>query len=150
MKRYLGLDVGNKTIGIAVSDPLGLTAQGVKTIRRKGIKRDLEELEEIINQYDVQTLVVGLPKNMNNTLGPQGEKVLKFVEKVKDKIDVDIIMQDERLTTVSAERALINADISRKKRKDVIDKVAATYILQAYLEKLRIEQNKIKDGVNNE
>ncbi len=145
MKRFLGLDVGDKTIGVAVSDPLGLTAQGVKTIRRKGIKKDLEELQGIISQYNVQALVIGLPKNMNNTLGPQGEKVLRFVERVKDNLSVDIIMQDERLTTVSAERALINADMSRKKRKDVIDKVAATYILQAYLDKLRIEKNN-KDG----
>lgn len=149
MKRLLGLDVGDKTIGIAVSDPLGWTAQGVKTIRRKGIKRDFEELEEIINQYNAQALVIGLPKNMNNTIGPQGEKVLKFVEKVKDKLKIEIIMQDERLTTVSAERTLLSADVSRKKRKEVIDKVAATYILQGYLEKLRIEK-KHKDGGINE
>lgn len=142
MERVLGLDVGDKTIGVAVSDPLGLTAQGVKTIRRKGIKKDLEELQEIINKYNVQVLVIGLPKNMNNTLGPQSEKVLKFVDKIKNKLQVDIIMQDERLTTVSAQRDLINADVSRKKRKDVIDKVAAVYILQAYLEKIRIEKNK--------
>ncbi len=140
MERVLGLDVGDKTIGVAVSDPLGLTAQGVKTIRRKGIKKDLEELQEIINEYNVQALVIGLPKNMNNTLGLQSEKVLKFVDKIKKKLQVDIIMQDERLTTVSAQRDLINANVSRKKRKDVIDKVAAVYILQAYLEKIRINQ----------
>lgn len=137
MERLLGLDVGNKTIGIAVSDLLGLTAQGVKTIRREGIKKDLSELAEIINEYNIKRVVVGLPKNMNNTIGPQGEKVLKFVDKLKGKLDVEVILQDERLTTVSAERALINADVSRKKRKGVIDKVAATFILQAYLDKIK-------------
>ncbi|MTI48969.1 Holliday junction resolvase RuvX [Sporosalibacterium faouarense] len=137
MKRLLGLDVGDKTIGVAVSDPLGLTAQGVTTIRRKGIKTDLQELSEIIEKYDIKEVVVGLPKNMNNTIGPQGEKVLKFIDKLKGKLEVEVILQDERLTTVSAERALINADVSRKKRKGVIDKVAATFILQSYLEKIK-------------
>ena len=134
MKRLMGLDVGDKTIGVAVSDLLGITAQGVTTIRRKGIKKDFEELEKIINEYSVKEVVVGLPKNMNNTLGPQSEKVLKFVDKFKEKFNLSVIYQDERLTTVSAERALINADVSRKKRKGLIDKVAATYILQSYLE----------------
>ncbi len=137
MKRIMGLDVGDKTIGVAVSDPLGITAQGITTIRRKGIKNDFEELEQIINDYNVDQIVVGLPKNMNNTIGPQGEKVLKFVEKFKAKFNNEIILQDERLTTVSAEKALISADVSRAKRKDVIDKVAATYILQAYLQKIK-------------
>lgn len=137
MKRLLGLDVGDKTIGVAVSDPLGFTAQGVTTIRRNGIKKDLEELSAIIEKYNIKEVVVGLPKNMNNTIGPQGEKVLKFVEKLKDKLNVEVILQDERLTTVSAERALVNADVSRKKRKGVIDKVAATFILQSYLEKVK-------------
>ena len=136
MKRYMGLDVGDKTIGVAVSDPLGITAQGVTTIKRIGIKKDLEELENIINQYGVDEIVVGLPKNMNNTIGPQGEKVLKFVEKLKDKINKEVILQDERLSTVSAQRSLISADVSRKKRKQLVDKVAATYILQTYLRKI--------------
>jgi len=135
MKRIMGLDVGNKTIGVAISDSLRITAQGITTIRRKGIKNDFEKLKSLIDEYDVEKIVVGLPKNMNNTIGPQGEKVLKFVEKLKNTFDLEIIMQDERLTTVSAERALISADVSRAKRKEVIDKVAATYILQAYLQK---------------
>lgn len=135
MNRIMGLDVGDKTIGVAVSDPLGITAQGVTTIRRIGIKKDLEELEGLIDEYSVNKIVVGLPKNMNNTIGPQGEKVLKFVKKIENKFKMDIILQDERLTTVSAERMLIEGDVSRKKRKDIIDKVAATYILQAYLDK---------------
>lgn len=137
MQRIMGLDVGNKTIGVAVSDPLGITAQGITTIRRKGIKSDFDELNKIITDYNVKKIVVGLPKNMNNTIGPQGEKVLHFVEKLRSKFDLEIIMQDERLTTVSAERALISADVSRAKRKQVIDKVAATYILQAYLQKTK-------------
>lgn len=135
MIRIMGLDVGDKTIGVAISDPLGFTAQGVTTIRRKGIKGDLSQLRTIIEQYDIKEVVVGLPKNMNNTIGPQGEKVLNFVDKFKKEFDLEVILQDERLTTVSAERMLIDADVSRKKRKDVIDKVAATYILGSYLEK---------------
>ncbi|AFS78350.1 holliday junction resolvase [Gottschalkia acidurici 9a] len=135
MKRIMGLDVGDKTIGVAVSDPLGITSQGVTTIRRKGIKSDIEELKSIVEEYCIEKVVIGLPKNMNNTIGPQGEKVLKFSEKFKEKFELEIILQDERLTTVSAERVLIDADVSRKKRKDVIDKVAATYILQSYLDR---------------
>lgn len=137
MERLMGLDVGDKTIGIAVSDPLGFTSQGITTIRRKGIKSDIIELKELIEEYDVKKLVIGLPKNMNNTLGPQGEKVLKFVEKIKEKIDLEIIFQDERLSTVSAEKMLISSDVRRDKRKQVIDKVAATYILQTYLDTVK-------------
>lgn len=137
MKRILGLDVGDKTIGVAVSDPLCLTAQGVKTIKRKGIKNDLNELEEIINYYRVSEIVIGLPKNMNNSLGSQGEKVIKFAEKIKEKFSVNIVFEDERLTTVIAEKTLINADVSRKKRKNVIDKLAAVFILQSYLDKIK-------------
>lgn len=135
MERIMGLDVGDKTIGVAISDPLGITAQGITTIRRKGINNDFDELEKIIKEYHVSKVVIGLPKNMNNTIGPQGEKVLRFVEKFRSKFNVDIILQDERLTTVSAERLLIDADVSRKKRRNIIDKVAATYILDLYLQK---------------
>lgn len=137
MIRIMGLDVGDKTIGVAISDPLGITAQGITTIRRKGINNDFLELGKMINQYNVTEVVVGLPKNMNNTIGPQGEKVLQFVEKFKKKFDLEVVLQDERLTTVSAERLLIDADVSRKRRKDIIDKVAATYILKSYLEKYK-------------
>lgn len=134
MKRIMGLDVGDKTIGVAISDPLGITSQGITTIRRKGIKTDIIELREIIEEYNVEKVVMGLPKNMNNTMGPQGEKVLKFSEKFKEKFDLEVIFQDERLSTVSAERMLISSDVRRDKRKQVIDKVAATYILQTYLD----------------
>lgn len=134
MKRIMGLDVGDKTIGVAISDPLGITSQGITTIRRKGIKTDIIELKKIIEEYNVEKVVMGLPKNMNNTMGPQGEKVLKFSEKFKEKFDLEVIFQDERLSTVSAERMLISSDVRRDKRKQVIDKVAATYILQTYLD----------------
>ena len=137
MIRIMGLDVGDKTIGVAVSDPLGFTSQGITTVRRTNLKKDMKELREIIEEYGVQKVVIGLPKNMNNTLGPQGDKVVEFTEKFKARFDLEVIYQDERLSTVSAERMLINSDVRRDKRKQVIDKVAATYILQTYLDTIR-------------
>ncbi|TDT61989.1 Holliday junction resolvase RuvX [Fonticella tunisiensis] len=134
--RIMGLDIGEKTIGVAVSDPLGWTAQGIKTIRRKSIKKDIEEIINIIREYNVEKIVSGLPKNMNNTIGPTGEMVLSFCEKLKSKTGMEIDFQDERLTTVAAEKMLIGADVSRKKRKEVIDTVAATFILQSYLDRI--------------
>lgn len=135
--RILGLDVGDKTIGVAVSDPLGWTAQGVKTIKRIGIKKDLQEILNIIKEYNVEKIVVGLPKNMNGTLGSQSEKVLNFCDKLKEVCNLEIILEDERLTTVAAERMLIEADMHWSKRKKVIDTIAATYILQGYLDKIK-------------
>ncbi|MDR5658106.1 Holliday junction resolvase RuvX [Serpentinicella sp. ANB-PHB4] len=135
MERIMGLDVGDKTIGVALSDLMGWTAQGLKTIFRKSKKQDFLELKEIATQNDVKKIVIGLPKNMNATLGPQGEKVLKFSEDLKKQLDIEIVHWDERLSTVAAERSLIQADVSRKKRKAVIDKMAAVYILQGYLDR---------------
>jgi putative Holliday junction resolvase len=135
MERIMGLDVGDKTIGVAISDPLLLTAQGYKTISRESNKKDIKEIEDIIKEYNITKIIVGLPKNMNNTIGIQGEKVLNFVEKLKRRIKVEIVLEDERLTTVSAERILLEGDVSRKNRKKIIDKVAATYILQNYLDR---------------
>ncbi len=134
--RSLGLDVGNKTIGVAVSDLLGLTAQGVKTIQRTSIKNDLQELGEIISQFGTEVLVIGLPKNMNGTEGERCEFVRNFAQKVQKKFPtLKQIFWDERLSTVAAEKFLIGAaDVSRKKRKKVIDKMAAVYILQGYLD----------------
>lgn len=132
----MGLDVGDKTIGVAISDPLLLTAQGLKTIKRESNKKDMGEIEDIIGKYNIIKIVVGFPKNMNNTVGPQGEKVLNFVDKLKGRFNIDVILEDERLTTIAAERTLIEGDISRKNRKKVIDKVAATYILQTYLDRI--------------
>ncbi len=137
MPRTMGLDVGDKTIGVAVSDLFGWTAQGLKTIRRIGIKKDLQKLELLIEEKEVNKIVIGLPKNMNGSIGPQGEKTLEFANRVKKRFKVEVIMWDERLTTKAAERMLIEADVSRKKRKTVIDKVAATYILQGYLDSVK-------------
>jgi putative Holliday junction resolvase len=134
--RVLGLDVGEKTIGVAVCDPLGLTAQGITTIIRKGKKTDIEEIKKICSQYEVDTIVVGLPKNMNGTIGPQGEKIMAFSEFIKENTNLPIKLWDERLTTVAANRAMLEADLSRAKRKKIVDKVAATYILQGYLDSI--------------
>ena len=132
--RIMGLDIGDKTIGVAVSDIMGITAQGVKTIRRESNKKDIEELKNIIKERQVNKIVSGLPKNMNGTLGPQGEKVLKLCELIKEETGLEIDFWDERLTTVAAERSLIEGDVSRKKRKKVIDMLAAVIILQGYLD----------------
>lgn len=134
MERILGLDVGDKTIGVAVSDLLGITAQGVTTVIRESNKQSYEDLKKIIDEYEINKVVVGLPKNMDGTIGPQSEKVMKFAEKLKNKYKIELIYIDERLTTVSAERILIEGDVRRENRKKVIDKVAATYILQFYLD----------------
>ena len=140
MNRYMALDVGDRTIGVAISDPLFIMAQGHSTIFRETLEKDLDSLKEIITKENIIKIIIGLPKNMNNSIGLQGEKVLTFVNDLKNfllenKLDIEIIMQDERLTTVSAERILIEGNMSRKKRKQVIDKVAATYILQSYLDR---------------
>ncbi|MCI6099987.1 MAG: Holliday junction resolvase RuvX [Selenomonas sp.] len=138
MKRYLGLDIGDRTIGIAVSDPLGLTAQGVETIRRKSLEKDLARLGELMEQYETHSLVSGYPKNMNGTEGDRCEVVKAFLEKVKKQFpDVEIALWDERLSTVAATRSLLEGDVSRKKRKKVIDKMAAVFILQGYLDRIR-------------
>ena len=138
MKRYLGLDIGDRTIGIAVSDPLGLTAQGVESIRRKNLEKDLARLGELMEQYETRSLVSGYPKNMNGTEGDRCEVVKAFLEKVKKQYpDVEIALWDERLSTVAATRSLLEGDVSRKKRKKVIDKMAAVFILQGYLDRIR-------------
>ena len=132
--RVLGLDVGDVRIGIAVSDPTALVASAYKTLVRTSKWKDVEEVRSIIEDLKVDRVVVGLPKNMNNSLGPQGKKVQKFVNALKHNYPLDLVYVDERLTTVSAERILIEADVSRKNRKKVVDQVAATYILQQYLD----------------
>ncbi|MFQ9980748.1 MAG: Holliday junction resolvase RuvX [Finegoldia magna] len=134
MERYIGLDVGDRTIGVAISDPFLLTAQSLMTIKRKSKIEDIETINDIIKEKEVSKIIVGLPKNMNNTIGPQAKKVKTFVKELRKHTDLDIEYVDERLTTVSATRVLIEQNVSRKKRKDVIDSVAATYILQTYLD----------------
>ncbi|SLM85199.1 Putative Holliday junction resolvase YqgF [Vagococcus fluvialis bH819] len=133
----MGLDVGSKTVGVAVSDPLGWTAQGIEIIRIDEANEvfGIERVAELVKEYKVTQFVVGLPKNMNNTIGPRAEASMAYGELLKVEFDLPIIYQDERLTTVQAERMLIEqANTSRAKRKKVIDKVAAVMILQNYLD----------------
>ena len=139
--RIMALDVGSRTIGIACSDALLMTAQGIETIRRTSLENDFKRLSELILEYEVHELVVGMPKNMNGTKGERAEKTEEFVEKMKEVIDLPITFWDERLSTVMAERQLIAADVSRKKRKDVIDKMAAVVILQGYLDRLQFSKS---------
>ncbi len=137
MIRIIGLDVGLNTVGIALSDPLGITAQGLDTLRRIELDKDIERLAEILDQNQVSLIVVGLPKNMNGTLGPAAEMVKEFSERLKNKTGIPVKFWDERLSTVSAQKMLISADVSRKKRKRVIDKLAAVVILQNYLDSIK-------------
>ncbi|MGI9860113.1 Holliday junction resolvase RuvX [Moorella naiadis] len=139
--RIMGLDVGSKTIGIALSDPLGWTAQGLTTIRRRNLAADLAALQELVERYGVEELVVGLPRNMNGSLGPQAEAVRVFAGRLAAELGLPVHLYDERLTTVAAGRLLLEADLSRKRRRQVIDQVAATYILQGYLD--RLGQNEV-------
>jgi len=132
--RILALDVGDVRIGVAVSDPSRIIAQGLSSITRTDLEKDVEAVSNLVNQYEAGEMVVGLPKMMDGTIGIQAQKVLDFVEAMKSKVKIPIIMQDERLTTVSATRVLIQADVSRKKRKKVVDKMAAVIILQGYLD----------------
>ncbi|GMA69375.1 putative pre-16S rRNA nuclease [Leuconostoc litchii] len=135
--RILGLDVGSRTVGVAVSDPMGWTAQGVEIIRINEDEKEfgLDRLGEIITEKNVQGVVLGLPKNMNNTEGPRAEAARNYAQMIENRFGLSTDFQDERLTTVEAERMLIEeANISRKKRKKVIDKIAAEFILQNYLD----------------
>jgi len=136
LMRIMGLDVGSKTIGVAISDELEITAQGLKTIKRKAMEDDLRELDAIISQFKIEKIVVGLPKNMDGSLGKQAEFVLGWIEDFKNKIQLPVETWDERLSTVEATKTLLKADLSRKKRKGVIDKVAAVLILQGYLQQI--------------
>ena len=139
--RIMSLDVGSRTIGIACSDALLMTAQGIETIRRTSLEKDFNRLQELISEYEVHELVVGMPKNMNGTKGERAEKTEEFVAKMKEVIDLPVTYWDERLSTVMAERQLIAADVSRKKRKSVIDKMAAVVILQGYLDRLQFNKS---------
>lgn len=132
--RIAGLDVGDKTIGIALSDPMGIIASGITTIIRKDLDSDLKTLIKFIEDNSVEIIVVGLPKNMNDTIGPQAQRVMNFANRLRDKTGLKLIYQDERLTTVSANRVLMESKVRRENRKKVIDKIAASYILQTYLD----------------
>lgn len=132
--RVMGLDYGDRRIGVAVSDELGWTAQGITVVERRRDGGELDRIAELIKQYEVSELIVGLPKNMNGTIGPRGEVSMLFAQQLKDKVGLPVRLWDERLTTVAAERTLAEAEISLKKRKQVVDKMAAVLILQNYLD----------------
>lgn len=136
--RYLGLDLGTKTIGLAISDKTGLIASSYEVLRHDNNPNDcLDELKSIVESMKVEALVLGLPKNMNNTLGERAEETIKFKKILEEQLKLPVYLEDERLTTKSAESLLIKGDTSRKKRKKVIDKVAATIILQSFLDRRR-------------
>lgn len=134
--RILGLDIGSRTVGVAVSDPLGWTAQGITTIKRKNFTQDIEEIKKIYDEYKATVIVAGMPKNMNGTMGPSSEMVIEFCDKLKEAFDPKIEFWDERLTTVAAHKSMIEADLSRAKRKKIVDKIAAVFILQGYLDRI--------------
>lgn len=135
--RILGIDFGQKTIGIAISDPFGWTAQGIEIIRRDqedNLKQSILRLSEIIKEYNVEKIILGYPKNMNNSIGERGIKTESFKQKLEKSFNLEVILWDERLSTIGAERTLLEADLSRRKRKNIIDKMAAVFILQGYLD----------------
>ncbi len=134
--RIMALDVGSKRIGVALSDPLKITAQGLQTFQRTTLEEDIKGLWKLMDEHEVSQLVVGLPKNMDGSVGFKAEEVQQFVADLTAERKIEVIWIDERLTTVSAERTLLEADVSRAKRKKVIDKMAAVIILQSYLDRL--------------
>ncbi|HIS30975.1 MAG TPA: Holliday junction resolvase RuvX [Candidatus Limivivens intestinipullorum] len=139
-KRIIGLDFGSKTVGVAVSDGLGLTAQAVEIIRRTSenkLRQTLARIETLIAEYEVGKIVLGFPKNMNDTIGERGEKTLAFKEMLERRTGLPVILWDERLTTVAADRVLIESGVRREKRKNYVDQIAAAFILQGYLDSIR-------------
>ena len=135
--RIMGLDYGSKTVGVAISDPLLITAQGIEIIRRKDenkLRRTLARIEELIVEYEVSEIVLGLPKNMNDTIGDRAKLSLEFQEKLERRTGLPVTMWDERLTTVAAKQAMMEAGIRREERKEYVDKIAAVFILQGYLD----------------
>lgn len=139
MMRILGLDYGSKTVGVAVSDPLGLTAQGIETIWRKHenkLRQTLARIEALVSEYQAERIVLGYPKNMNNTIGERAQKSLEFKEMLEKRTGLPVIMWDERLTTVEANRTLMEAKVRRENRKQYLDELAAVFILQGYLDSL--------------
>ena len=141
--RMMGLDYGTKTVGVAVSDPLGITAQAVETIERKAenkLRQTLARIEVLAKEYEVEKFVIGLPKHMNNDIGEPAEKSMEFGEMLHRRTGIEVVMWDERLTTASAERTLIEAGVRRENRKQVIDQIAAVFILQSYLDSRSISK----------
>ena len=149
--RIIGLDYGTKTVGVAVSDALGLTAQGVETITRKEenkLRQTLARIEAIIEEYEVTKIVVGLPKNMNNTLGDRAEKSLELKETLERRTGLPVVMWDERLTTAEAERTLMETGVRRENRKQYLDQMAAVLILQGYLDRSNMMSKEENNGEN--
>lgn len=141
--RIMGLDFGSKTVGVAISDPLLITAQGIEIIRRQDenkLRKTLARIEELIVQYEVTEIVLGLPKNMNDTIGERAQLSLEFKEKLERRSGLPVTMWDERLTTVAADKAMMEAGIRREHRKEYVDKIAAVFILQGYLDYLKNEK----------
>jgi len=145
--RIAGLDVGDKTIGVALSDELGWTAQGLEVIRRRSLDEDMARLAAIARQYGVERWVVGMPRNMNGTYGPRAELTREFMHELQERLGLPVEAYDERMTTMVAEKVLLTADVSRAKRKQVIDKMAAAVILQGYLDAQAARRRLSSDGV---
>ena len=142
--RIMGLDYGSKTVGVAVSDPLGLTAQGIETIQRKEenkLRRTCARIEELIREYGVEKIVLGFPKHMNNDIGERAQKSLEFRDMLTRRTGLEVIMWDERLTTAEGERTLIESSVRRENRKKYIDKIAAVFILQGYLDSVYLKRD---------
>ena len=130
--RIMGLDYGDRKIGVAVSDMFGWTAQGLEVVERRRDGAEMQRIADLVREQEVEEIVVGLPKNMNGSIGPRGEICIAFADQLRDMLNLPVHLWDERLTTVSAERTLLEADVSRKKRRQVVDKMAASLILQNY------------------
>lgn len=142
--RLMGLDYGSKTVGVAVSDPLGLTAQGVETVWRKQenkLRQTMARIEELISEYQVERIVLGYPKNMNNTVGERAVKSLEFKEKLEKRTGLPVVMWDERLTTAEAERTLMETGVRRENRKQFLDQMAAVLILQGCLDRMNMNKD---------
>ena len=147
----MGLDYGSKTVGVAVSDPLGLTAQGIETVWRKQenkLRQTLARIEELIVEYQVERIVLGYPKNMNNTIGERAVKSLEFKEKLEMRTGLPVVMRDERLTTAEAERTLMETGVRRENRKQYLDQMAAVLILQGYLDRMNMMSKDENNGEN--
>lgn len=141
--RIMGLDFGSKTVGVAISDALLITAQGIEIVRREQenkLRRTLARIEELIKEYQVEKIVLGLPKNMDGSSGERVEKTMEFKAMLERRTQLEVIMWDERLTTVAADRLMMEANVRREDRKKYVDSIAATFILQGYLDKLSMEK----------
>ena len=149
--RIMGLDFGSRTVGVAVSDSMLITAQGLEIIRRKEenkLRQTLARIEELIEEYEIEEIVLGLPKNMNATEGVRAEITREFQEKLERRTGLPVVLWDERLTTVAADKTMMESGVRREKRKDYVDKIAATLILQGYLDRRSLRQGMVSDGTD--